>query len=297
MPRAKSQLSERAAPDESPALLPLKLLADALEQLYSPHQLRRLIEQYFPEQRGELPEASTRAGLAHEVASLAVRSGFAPALVSLSARKRAHRVDLLRPLASYFCVELIEHVPTPSLSKANVARLLAFLAAFIASAAFCVLRTRETHLIAPPENLETTRHGLYRVDAEMDRTTWSLAEPLTLRVRSSHEGFVWIFEPRDGLANPLFPCSHGFPGCMSETPPARLESDTWRTIPHKDDRYQLRAGTQPGQERLVVIVTSVNDPRAALTYLLELCPELSLKADSVRIGDWGATSVSYRVSE
>lgn len=297
MPRAKSQLSEQTAPDESPAPLPLKLFAETLEQLYTPHHLRHLIEQHFPEHSQELPESSTRAGLAHEVASLAVRSGFAPALIRLSARKRAHRSDLLRPLAASFGVELNGVIPTPLRSKANVARVLALLSALIASATFCAFRTSEIHLIVPPENRETTRPGLYRVDAEMERTAWSLAEPLTLRVRSNHEGFVWIFEPRDGLANPLFPCSHGFPGCMSETPPARLEPDTWRTIPHAGDSYQIRAGTQPGPERLVVIVTSVNDPRVALTYLLELCPELSLKAEAVRIGDWGATSVSYRVVE
>ncbi|MEM9488155.1 MAG: hypothetical protein AAGC55_03365 [Myxococcota bacterium] len=288
-----------------------ELLADLLASLFSDSELRRFIYSALGKPGHDaLPGAGTPPSeLAFAAARLIDRhDGDSSAIFAALATERPRRTDDIRAVQEPWTAS----EPGPARRSRRTLRTVAIglvLAAAIALIALAVPASRDALLGCA----EPSTFGLWNVEVELERArqraskgqstdamTFAPGEPLLLRVRSDRPGHLWIFSPEHGLANPVFPCGPDLTRCREDVglDSHTIAADAWRPVPLDGvDSYGLQAGNQPGRETLIVLVTESGDTRAALGHLLEVRPDLQIKARPVRTGGWGAAALSYAVTE
>jgi hypothetical protein len=167
-------------------------------------------------------------------------------------------------------------------------------AVFLALVAFVVVRPDLIPwLLGHPD-----RFGWWEVEAVVEGENFAPGQPLRLRVRADHDGFLWIFSPVNGDPNRVFPCAASAEGCteLIGNGPHSVSAGKWRPVPEVGrDRYGVIAGSEAGSEDLIVLVTLDNDPEGALAHLASMRPDLSIRAGAASAGGWGATVLGIEV--
>ena len=166
-----------------------------------------------------------------------------------------------------------------------------------------VLALGTASLMVPPVRAailgeEDGQPGIWRVEAELANERPGPGEPLSLRVVSPSDGYLWIFSPEDTHPNLIFPCGPDLTPCRTEMDEGRhrILAGTWRPVPLEGtDPFGIRTRSTPGRETLIVVVTAENELSTALGHLLAMRPELDIRAEAIRAGAWGAAVVSYDV--
>jgi len=77
----------------------------------------------------------------------------------------------------------------------------------------------------------------------------------------------------------------------------RIAAGRRRAVPGPKDAFGLQAGTDAGDEVLIVITTHHSSKTKAWACLAVLRPDLRVKPAPIRTGSWGATQLRYEVKE
>jgi hypothetical protein len=145
---------------------------------------------------------------------------------------------------------------------------------------------------------ESGELGIWRVEARLENPRPARGEPLRLHVRSPVDGYLWVFSPEDNRPNVVFPCGPDLTPCRTEVAEGRhrILASARRPVPLEGtDPFGIRARSTPGRETLVIVVTAANELSTALGHLLAMRPELDIRAEALRAGNWGAAVISYDV--
>ena len=138
----------------------------------------------------------------------------------------------------------------------------------------------------------TPATGFWRIDAVLGADAVAPGALLELTVEADHDGYVWVFTVEGDHGVLLYPQEEDLTGLRH-----RIDRGTRRAVPSRDDTFGLQAGTDAGEEVLIVIATNNSSNTAAWGRLAALRPDLQVKASPIRTGEWGAVQLRYEVME
>jgi hypothetical protein len=112
-------------------------------------------------------------------------------------------------------------------------------------------------------------------------------EQIHFTVMSDKDGFIWVFAPDNkGNPNPIFPNESYHDN--------RIEAGKKYTIPPYNT-FTLQTRSTPGEEKIVSIVSEINDRQFALSCLKKVIPSVSMKISVTHEALWGYDKKTIKV--